>query len=650
MAETTPDENNPDKPPFKDKGRIGELKEQMYSRERQPAKRPRRGLSALEKVTPDDWQTPKEQPKKGSIFPQSYSFASVFLVAAILFFVIAAGFAISYILSGGNVVSSSKIDIEVRGSRTVDGGEILELQVAIRNNNTAALELADLVVTYPPGTRMPANLSTPMETQRIPLGFIEPGGTRSGTVRAVLFGKSGERQDINVALEYRLEGSSAIFFAESSHDVLVSGGTLEVSVVANDEVVAGQQTDLTVTVTSNAQTKVSNAILRATYPFGFSVERIQPETQEEGVWRLGDIEPGGSRVIHISGKLDGQTGDERIFRFLAGTPDKLEDSTVDVLLADFEHSINVTRPFLSMTLSYEQLPARSYIARTGDTIPIQLQWQNTLDVALSDVVVAATLSGAGLDPFAISADRGFFRSIDSVVLWDKSTTKGELATVTAGQQGALLLRITPRLSEDLLDVLDPTIKIELHAAAQRLAEGEVPETIQATVTEEVKLATDIGYEGKALYFENPLGSVGPLPPKIEHETTYGILWEVTNTTSLVREAQVTATLPPYVRWLGVVSPSVEHVTFNENDGTVTWHLGKLLPQTGGGDRTPRRVVFNIGLVPSTSQLGETPPIVQSIKLSGIDNFTSVPLELEGEDLNTLLSEPDFADVYARIVE
>ena len=253
-------------------------------------------------------------------------------------------------------------------------------------------------------------------------------------------------------------------------------------------------------------------------------------------------------------------------------------------------------------------------------------------------MIAATISGPGIDPFAISADRGFYRSIDSVVLWDKSTTKGELKTVTAGQVGALLLRITPRISEELLGVLDPTIKIELHAAAQRLSEERVPETIQATVVEEVKLGTDIGFEGRALYFENPLGSVGPLPPKIEHETTYGILWEVTNTTSLVREAEIVATLPPYVRWLGVVSPSVEHVTFNENDGTVTWHLGKLLPDTGVGDKLPRRVAFNIGLVPSASQLGQTPPIVQDQVLSGIDNFTSLPLSVETGDLNTQLNE------------
>ena len=362
------------------------------------------------------------------------------------------------------------------------------------------------------------------------------------------------------------------------------------------------------------------------------------------------MNPGETRIVRISGKLDGQTGDERIFRFLTGTPKKLDGTTIDVLLAELEHKINVTQPFLSMNLTFDGVVARNYIANTGETIPIQLTWRNTLGVPLQDVTIAATISGSGLDLYAISVDRGFFRSIDSLVLWNKGTTRGELETLAAGQVGAFLLRITPRKQGDLIGELDPTIKFELHAAAQRLSEERVPETIQATVTEEIKLATDIGFKSRALYFENPLGSVGPLPPKVEKETTYGIIWEVTNTTNLVRAAQVTAVLPPYVRWLGVVSPSVEHVTFNRGDGTITWHLGKLLPGTGVGGKALRQVAFNIGLVPSTSQVDQTPDIVQRQVLSGIDNFTSLSVTFEGDNLNIKLSESEFADIYSRIIK
>lgn len=633
---------------FNDPGRIGKLKEQMYSRATQPAQRPRRELSGMHKDAPDDWQEQAPPPKREPLLPRSYSLPSIFLVIAALIFVIAGGVAVSFLLSGSNVVTSQKIDIAINGPRTIDGGEVLELQVAVRNNNNAALELADLVVTYPKGTRMPANLSATMEEQRIPLGTIEAGGTRNGTIRAVMFGRDGAQQDINVALEYRLSGSSALFFAEAKHTVLVASGTLEIGLTTNKEAVAGQITDMTVTVTSHAQTVVKDVVLRASFPFGFSLSSATPEEQLENLWGLGDMEPGETQTVHIIGKLDGQSGDGRVFRFVAGTRESPDASLVDVVLADFEKEVAVTRPFLDMSLSVDEIETEDYVGRTGETIPITLNWRNNLSVALSDVVIAATVSGPGLDPFNITADRGFYRSIDSVVLWDKTTTRGALERIPAGAEGQLVIRLTPKLAEDLVGVQDPTIKIELHAAGLRLSEGSVPETIQATVSKQIRLATDATLRGRALYFENPLGSVGPLPPRVEHETTYGVLWEVTNSTNLIRDAKVTAVLPPYVRWLGTVSPSVEHVTFNENNGTVTWHVGKLLPDTGVGGKTPRRVAFSIGLVPSTSQVGESPALVQNQVLVGVDNFVTKDISAIDDDLTTQLNEVDFADIYGVI--
>jgi hypothetical protein len=637
-------------PQFNDQGRIGRLKDQMYSRLRQPMKRPRRSLSGVELDLSDEWDrssTPLEKQKHK--LPRSYSFSSIFLVGAGLFFVVATAIAGVYIFGGANVISSKNIDMSVHGPRTIDGGDVLEMQVAVRNNNTVDLELADLVITYPPGTRMPSNLAANMTNQRIPLNSIEAGGMRTGTVRAVLFGQSGQRQTITVALEYRLKGSSALLYVETTHTVLVASDTLEVSLEANEEVVAGQQTSLDVTITSHAKTTVKDAILRATYPFGFSIEKTIPEASEEGLWLLGDFAPGESKTLRILGSLDGQTGDERIFRFVAGTRNTPDSITVDVVLSALEHTISIKRPFLDMRLTFDSRNSDSYIARTGEAIPVTLNWENNLSTALNDVIIAATLSGEGFDPYGISVEGGFYRSIDSVVLWDKNSTKSALKTIPAGETGNVSFRLVPRPSEQMLGVVDATINFELHAAAQRLSEDRVPETLQATVNESIKLATDVALAGRALYFENPLGSVGPLPPKVEHETTYGILWELSNTTSLVRDARVTATLPPYARWLGVVSPSVERVTFNENDGTITWHVGNLLPNIGVGDRSPRRIIFSIGLVPSTSQVGQVPPLIQNQLFVGTDNFTELSVEEPMKDLTTELGEVDYVDIYGRVV-
>lgn len=636
--------------PHDDETRLGRLKQQMYSRERQPVDRPRRVFADGEPAVADDWDTTPLTTDPVSK-KRSYSSATVFLFLAAFIFIAVAGGAVALIATGGNVVSPQNIDIVVRGSRTVSGGAPLELQVSVRNNNAVALELADLIVEYPKGTRTPGNVSLPSESQRIPLGSIQPGESRTGSVRAVIFGQEGEEHTVKVLLEYRLKNSSGIFAAEAQHLVRVSSDTLNIAISANEEVTAGQATTLTITVRSDAEFLVPDAVLSLEYPFGFAVTRATPDNTDPTFWELGDLQAGESRTIRVVGTLTASAGDERVFRIRAGTRTDPLKNAVELVLAHFDHRVAVDRPFLGMDLTVNNDPAENFIAHTGEAIPIQLAWINNAESPLTDIVIAATISGSGVDPFNVTADRGFYRSLDSVVLWDKTTTNGELATISPGKAGSLLLRITPKISAALTTETDPHIEIELHAAGKRLTENRVPETLQTTIHRKIKLATDVTFSARALYFENPLGSVGPLPPKVEHETTYGILWEVTNTTSMVRDVVVKATLPPYVRWLDVASPSVENISFNEHTGEVTWRLGNVLPQTGHDDHPPRRVVFGIGLVPSTIQVGQSPPLIQNQKLSGVDNFTQLPVSIEDtNDLTIQLDEAEYAQAYGRVAQ
>ena len=53
------------------------------------------------------------------------------------------------------------------------------------------------------------------------------------------------------------------------------------------------------------------------------------------------------------------------------------------------------------------------------------------------------------------------------------------------------------------------------------------------------------------------------------ETTYGIVFTLTNTTNKIENAKLTAVLPSYVRWVGVFSPASENLSFNQNDSSVT---------------------------------------------------------------------------------
>ncbi len=646
---------------YKDEGNLGRLKRGMYSRLKQPSKRPRRVLRDADTIIKEDWETKKpekvqeEQDKnwqeemdvnKTPIQkPKSLKKPMAkWVVLAGVFAAVSLAAAAVYIVGGAGVISASRVQIDIMGPHSVAGGSVLELNVAVTNNNTRNLELADMIVRYPPGTRVPMDLATDMSVQRIPLGVIPAGETRTGSIRAVVFGSAGESKDVVVELEYRTSGSNVLHVSRGQHSILISSNTLDISVDSNKESVSGQTADIIVEVVSRAGVLLRDVVLSAEYPFGFAPNTFDPKpTDGDNFWELGDIAPGEKYRIRISGKISGQSGDERVLRFNAGFRKEVDDKAVSVTLADSEFVIGLKEPFLGVEMLFADKAADEYVGKAGEPIPIEILWRNNLDVALSNVVLAASVYGEGVDPYTVSVDRGFYRSIDSVVLWNKTTTSGEFENIAAGQEGRVSFSVTPRVLEQLVGSTKPEVRIEIHAAGQRLGETGVPETLQSTVQGVIKIASDAKLASSALYYTNPFESAGPLPPKVHEETTYGVVWEVSNTTNTLRDATVTATLPPYVRWLRTVSPVAENIVYNQTENTLTWYLGTVLPETGYKENEPRRVAFNIGLVPSASQIGGSPELILNQKFTGYDAFVEADVEAEADDITTELKEDEFVN-------
>jgi hypothetical protein len=77
-----------------------------------------------------------------------------------------------------------------------------------------------------------------------------------------------------------------------------------------------------------------------------------------------------------------------------------------------------------------------------------------------------------------------------------------------------------------------------------------------------------------------------VPPKVDNPSTYTIIWDIDNTANAVSDAEVTATLPPYVKWLNKVSPAGENITYNQNSGLVTWTVGDVAAYSVGPKGRP----------------------------------------------------------------
>lgn len=640
--------------------KIERLRRAMYSRSIAPTiqDKPRRTLGSFPSPVGDNWVR-REPSLSGTLTaPRSIGFTrylmSAFIWSGVAFFLGAVGFFGYYFFlgAGSSPVSPGNIDISISGPLQIQSGEPTELQIAVVNRNRVALDLAELVIKYPEGTRSPTDLATDLPSQRIPLGTIEPGGRRQGTVAAVFAGSEGDRESIKVELEYRLQNSNAIFVAPTTYSVIFSSSPISLSIDGNAETASGQPVQFTVNVASNADAPVKDVLLNVSYPFGFTISSADPSPQQgSNLFALGDFSPGQKKTVTIRGVVNGESGDERVFRFTAGTRKTQNDTKLATILADYAHHLTVSSPFLGLKIAFNNdANAKTAVIGPGETVNVSVQYENNLSTPITDAVIVAQLSGLDINGATVRSTDGFYRSTDNVVLWDKSTSPS-LANLAAGAKGSLNFSFQAPSNEELHGVQDPKLTISVKAAGKRVSETNVPETLQSTAVQTVRMASDLQLVSQGLYYSNPFGSSGPMPPKAGTETTYAIVFSLINTTNEIDNAIVKATLPSYVRWTGVFSPSTEDITFNQNEGTITWKVGKVGTNVGVNGAPPKQAAISIGFTPSTSQIGQQPILVRSINLTGQDTATGQSVTRSAEDVSTnIVGDQGFLPSNATVVK
>lgn len=636
--------------------------------------RPRRELDPDLPIVGDDFTRREPTAAHSVVAPRTIGLARKvlwwILGLSVLFCVAAVGFfAYFFIIGGGSSnASSSNIDITVAGPPQIDGGAATEFQISVTNRNNVELDLADLVVTFPDGTRSPTDFSTPEPNLRESLGTIGPGETRQGTVSAVLSGNAGDTADIKVELDYHLGGSNAIFVASTDYQAVFSSSPLSLSIVGNQETISGQPVQLTVNVASNVGAPVNDVLLQAQYPFGFTFASASPPPASDGLWQLGVISPGQTQTVTIKGTLSGSQGDTRIFHFTAGTRSASSSSSIDTPLADTTFSMSISQPFLGLTISSNGAGGPSVVVSPGDSVTVSIAWQNNLPTAITNAAIAARLVGIPIDGTTVKTPNGFYRSSDGTVIWD-NTTDADLATLAPGAHGVVTFSFQMPPSATLQALSNPRLDISVNAAGDRVGESGVPENLQVAADQKLSVASDLELTAQGLYYANPFGSTGPMPPQADTETTYAVVLTVTNTTNKITGASVQATLPPYVRWLGIYKPDTEQIYVDGKYysggqiqsppagdpcvGTtgICWSLGDVDPGVGLNGTQPRQVAIAVGVTPSQSQIGQQPAVLQNITFNGTDASTQAPIQKSAPDVTTnIQGDPGFSSANAIVVK
>jgi len=624
--ENTSNTNNP-------KGRIEKMRDNLYSRDFEEqdviGDIPEKDYNVSA-----DWSNAEsaQAPSLISRLPMKK-----ILIGSAVFFGIS--LVIALLFAFRNPFSADNVELAISGPVSVAGGKETMLTVRITNNNDQPIESADLFIRYPEGAYASLNAVDELSRVKYELENIAPKQTVNEQIPAILFGAENSEKEIEFSLEFRFKGSSATLEKSETYVVTITSSPIDLALDILKEATANQELEIIANIKSNSEDVLEDVLLTIEYPFGFTFLDATPAPlYGSDTWEIGDITPGAERKITITGIVEGQHDEEKVFRAQIGKRNESTGEAISTIYNSITEPVVVKRPFLALDIVLAGDRSPEYIGKEEKEISGEIIWKSNISTKILNAKIVVELSGGSIDKRSVRTnDGGFYQSFDNTILWDSSNTRA-FEVVEPGETGRLGFRIK---SLPLEGFINPEINITVSAEGQRISDTNVPEQIKSSASRLIKLESDLSMTPRAVYYVGPFTNTGPLPPRVEQETTYTIIWTATNSSNKIRSTQMRTTLPPNVQWLNTTAPSGEDITYNNTGREVVWNLGDV--EAGAGVTLPlREVSFQVSLLPSVSQRSTLAPLTSQITLSGEDTFTGTTLTETKQALNTKLSTDPYA--------
>ncbi|MDO8565462.1 MAG: hypothetical protein Q7R67_02495 [bacterium] len=619
------------------KSKVDELSDTLYSRTRYQDPLDKRA-PVREVESPDVkevWESPAldEILTRERLIPATSPFIKKFFVFALLFFIATILVAGIIFMGGTNFISSKNVDVSVLGPTTASAGEVLELGVTIANKNNTDLELANFSIQYPSGSRDPADSAKSLTFSKEELGVIGAGDEATRNVRFVLIGSTGEIKEVKFSVEYKIKGSNATFYKDKIYQITIGNAPLTITVESPPSVTSGDTFTTTVELALNSTDILKNVMLRAEYPYGYSVVSAVPEfLTNNNVWALGDFPPGSKKTVTIRGRLVGENQEERTMRFYVGVSESGSLSPdFKSIIASAQHTVAISRPSIGLSVNFNGESAPVYTTSPARPVSTAIKFQNNLPEKLLNPKLEVRFSGTALDKATVFAqNNGFYDSGANRVTWVIGISAG-LTELNPGEGGTANVNFS---SLPTTTGASTNREIDLQIVFIGTPVGSA-KTVSVTESRTVRISSQVSLSSKAFYSIGPFTNTGPIPPKVEATTTYAVIWNVGNVQSALSDAKVTARLGTGVSWVAAHSSLSEDIAYDPGSNTVTWNMGNI-SQSG------REVAFQIRLLPSVSQIGTAPVLVSSIVFTGIEADTGTSVTVASPALTTRLTgDPAF---------
>lgn len=610
--------------------RLEELEKKIYRPEPEFGERPKAPEifepgQREEKIRQGQWL--KKEKKKLTMKQKQYLRRSGIFLA--IGFLIIAGFIIwrSFIS-----FDKSKVKLEISGPERIASGD--EAVYTVKYGNKSKTTLKDIkLVFYFPEDSWPIETGNDDLIQNLDLNDLGAGQENQIELKARIIGQKDSRKKVQARLNFRPANLGSHFENQAEFSTVIISVPLILDFDLPLRLVSGQSFDFSLEYFNQGEVVFKDLKLKLEYPAGFNFESAEPEPLERNnFWSVSDLMAGRANKIFIHGVIEGREGERKSFKAQLGV--LKNDQFISYAEAVEAVQISVSPLFVSQTVN----GAADYVAKAGEVLNYKINYKNTTDVGIKDVVITSQLDGSALDLAGLELEKGSFDGLNRAITW-KAGNLPALEFLGPRQEGQIEFKVKIKDSLPIKNYSDKnfsitnTVKINSSQTPLSLANIQVSGQSQMTA----KIASQMTLEAKGYFRDDLIPNSGPMPPRVGQATTYTIKWHLSNTSNDLKNVKVTAYLPPHVQWLNKVKPSEADLKYNSGTGQLIWSLGDL-PAATGLLLPVKQIVFQVAITPSLNQTGSLVELIGQSIATGQDSFTGLELKSASEPIDTDLPD------------
>jgi hypothetical protein len=541
-----------------------------------------------------------------------------------------------------------KIRLEMISPSEVRRGEPFEVDVEITNSSPNFIRQANLNLSIPSGLIYLSGFNDGRSAVVSELvGDIGSGSFSKKTFRFLPVGPINSLGKLKVTLTYST-GDRTRYEVSASKDVTISSPAITLDIKKPERILRGAPLELDLHYKNESPTDFPDVAIELRYPgaFKYKSASLTPD-RFNNYWRLGELKAGSAGDLQVRGVFEdsGETSFSipiTIYVTFLGKDYVVFEELVTIKLA-------------SSPIAFEILLNRKsdYIAELGDTLNYTLRYENRSGIALTDVVIKATLAGELFD-FESLRTKANIDSLTNTLTWNASN-EPQLKILDPGAAGEVSFSITLARTFSIKRLSDKNYILRVQA---QIDSPSVPYYLEAPKTSafallETKVAGFVTLDAKVFYRDAKAGiaNAGTLPPRVNQPTEYTVHWIIKNYSTDLRDIKINAYLESGVVMTGIVKSNVDTVPlYNERTQEITWEIPKI-PATKGVISDPVEAIFQIRATPNITQVNQFQPLLSESVLLAIDDFTGLKLSSRDEKLTTALpDDPTIGESSGKVVQ